>query len=254
MSEMMNRDLLRMHEGAAQRDFRRSALWYWLNKQLIPGRTLDVGGGSGYMTLKLLAEGREVMLAEPEADLIVFARHQVEKRGLSARFEAVDAPVEALEPAQVGQFANIVCLDVLEHIENDRQALRQLTRLIRPDGRILITVPAMPALYGTRDRAYGHYRRHTARSLRTLITDCGLECTGLRYWNLLGVAPYYFYEKVLKQPVNDSLRQGGDTVLTRSLRTLLTGWLKFETHLPLWAGLTLLAVTRLPVGTHTAEH
>jgi SAM-dependent methyltransferase len=254
MSEMMNRDLLRMHEGAAQRDFRRSALWYWLHQQLIPGRTLDVGGGSGYMTLKLLAEGREVTLAEPEADLILFARQQVEKCGLSARFEAVNAPVEALESAQIGQFANIVCLDVLEHIEDDRQALRRLTQLIEPNGRILISVPAIPALYGTRDKAYGHYRRHTARSLRTLITDCGLECTGLRYWNLLGVAPYYFYERVLKKPVNDSLRQGSDTVLARSIRALLTGWLKLETRLPLWAGLSLLAVTRLPDGTHTAEH
>jgi 2-polyprenyl-3-methyl-5-hydroxy-6-metoxy-1,4-benzoquinol methylase len=243
---MMNTDLMRMHVGMWQKDFRRYSLWHWVRQQLIPGGVLDAGGGSGYMTIQMLAAGYEVTLAEPDPQLAEFAERQVQENGLASRFGSIRAELEALDPETTGSFENIVCLDVLEHIEDDYRALRHVAGLLAPGGRLIVSVPALPRLYGTRDVAYGHYRRYTRRSLQQLIEGCGLAHSQLRYWNLLGIAPYYFYEKVLRKPVNDELRQGADSLPARSLRALLTRWLKLETRLPLWAGLSLLAVAHHP--------
>ena len=237
----MKDDLIRMHRAEAELDFRRAALWVWIRRQLSPGPTIDVGGGAGYIAGRLIEVGFPTVLAEPDPDL---ARFSMEVLSAHPQLKVVQKAAEELDPTELGQFTNLLLLDVLEHIEDDAHALRTVARLIEPSGRVIISVPAVPALFGRRDVLYGHYRRYSARSLGSLIRAAALELQCMRYWNALGVAPYLLYEKILRRPINDKLRHDTGRAIHAALRWGLHKWLTIETRLRLPVGLSLLAVAR----------
>jgi SAM-dependent methyltransferase len=90
-------------------------------------------------------------------------------------------------PADLGaKVSTVVAINVLEHIEDDREALRTLAGFVEPGGRVVLWVPGYPQLYGDFDRAVGHVRRYTPATLRAAITDAGLRADDVRPVNLLG--------------------------------------------------------------------
>ena len=92
------------------------------------------------------------------------------------------------KPAVAGQqFDTVICLNVLEHVDDDRSALAAIRRLLAPAGRLVLLVPALPALYGTIDRALGHHRRYTRTGLAGLLQATGYTLTHIEYFNLAGV-------------------------------------------------------------------
>lgn len=79
----------------------------------------------------------------------------------------------------------IALLDVLEHIEDDRSSLRRLGDLLRSEGRLILTVPAIPSLWSRHDEIHHHYRRYTLETLRTCIAEAGLKVEKIGYFNSL---------------------------------------------------------------------
>ena len=98
---------------------------------------LDFGGGIGSLGILLAAHGLDVTVAEVNAKLSGYARWRFEKRGLSAEF--IDAGSEALPEAA---FDFICAVDVLEHLPDPRGALLSLAAALRPDGALLVHLPA----------------------------------------------------------------------------------------------------------------
>lgn len=80
----------------------------------------------------------------------------------------------------------VLAMNVLEHIPDDRAALRDLARAVVPGGSIVLWVPAYPSLYGEFDRLVGHVRRYRPEQLRQVVTDAGLEVARLHPVNALG--------------------------------------------------------------------
>lgn len=111
---------------------------------------------------------------------------------------------EEAESLRAKRFDTVVCLDVLEHIQDDATLLGRLAQIVEPGGHVLIKVPACPWLYGSVDVASDHYRRYNRPMLRAIAGEAGLEITRLRYMNLAGVGPYFFKSRVLKKQANFS--------------------------------------------------
>ncbi|HTT77484.1 MAG TPA: class I SAM-dependent methyltransferase [Candidatus Binataceae bacterium] len=82
-------------------------------------------------------------------------------------------------------FDLILMSDVLEHLDDDVAALRALQHRLKPDGQILITVPAMQWLWSGHDKAHHHRRRYTATTLRHIAEAAGLEVIYLSYFNFI---------------------------------------------------------------------
>lgn len=80
----------------------------------------------------------------------------------------------------------VVMMNVLEHIEEDAEALRSLARVTLPGGRIVIWVPGYMQLYGDFDRKVGHVQRYTPKTLRATIAKAGLEAGMVKPINFLG--------------------------------------------------------------------
>ena len=125
------------------------------------GVFLDIGGGNGFVSKGLNAAGFACALVEPGVDGALAAHGRGVDPVICARLEDMQ-----LSPASVSAAG---MFDVLEHIEDEDTALEQAHALLRPGGRLFLTVPAYQFLFSVDDVAAGHFRRYTISSLtRTL--------------------------------------------------------------------------------------
>ncbi|MEY4927339.1 MAG: hypothetical protein RI894_1775 [Bacteroidota bacterium] len=102
------------------------------------------------------------------------------------------------------QMNGIFAIDVLEHIEDDRAALRELYNTLAPNGKLLIYVPARMELYSPFDKAIGHFRRYHLPDLKQKALDAGFEIEMIKYHDFLG---YFasFYNKLMTSDENAGL-------------------------------------------------
>lgn len=147
-------------------------------------RVVEVGCGLGNFTGLLL--DREVVVAlDVEPDCVERLRRRYPGR---ANLHAFVADAAGFDFAQIARFRpdSCVCLNVLEHIEDDGRALRRMASVLEPGGVIVLLLPAFPSLYGPIDRNLGHYRRYTRGSVRRLAAAAGLQLRRARYMNVAG--------------------------------------------------------------------
>jgi SAM-dependent methyltransferase len=150
-------------------------------------RVLDFGAGTGNLTRLLAREGREIVAFEP------FAEHAGILR------ERLGDEVSVTETLDRDGFDSVVCVNVLEHIEDDRGALADIHRTLRPGGFLLALVPAHPVLYGANDRLSGHERRYTKSELGGKLEHAGFEIRELRHVNPVGALGWLMSGKVLRR-------------------------------------------------------
>ncbi len=99
------------------------------------------------------------------------------------------APVEETDWASLKRksvWTQLCLSNVLEFTEDDALAIRQFRSVLTPGGTLVTFVPALPVLYGTIDRAIGHFRRYTPNSLRQVIEAGGFRIDRLEWMNVLG--------------------------------------------------------------------
>jgi 2-polyprenyl-3-methyl-5-hydroxy-6-metoxy-1,4-benzoquinol methylase len=92
----------------------------------------------------------------------------------------------------------VVCLNVLEHVEDHVTALKHMHAVLPPGGRALLIVPAYEALYGPIDHNLGHYRRYSKQPFRELAASLGFKST-MRYMNTIGCIGWWVNAKILRR-------------------------------------------------------
>jgi SAM-dependent methyltransferase len=203
----------------------------------VVGLVADLGCGAGGMLPVLDQHGPVVGV-----DLSPVAMGFCRARGY--RGLAVGA-LEALPLS--GECVGLIGMtDVLEHVEDDAQVLRECVRALKPGGTMLITVPAISWLHSEHDRALGHLRRYSHRHLAELLSNCGLRVDRMTYFNTFLLPPVLLVRMLLK---TDRARPRADTLeFPRPLNWLLLQVLATESRLvrflDLPVGLSLLAVAR----------
>ena len=97
---------------------------------------------------------------------------------------------EAAElPFEDGSFDLVTALDVVEHLDDDAAAFREMRRVLRPGGLLLVTVPAHRFLWGDQDEVNLHKRRYSSAELRDRLASSGFDVLRLSYMNALLFAP-----------------------------------------------------------------
>jgi SAM-dependent methyltransferase len=134
----------------------------------------------------------------------------------------------------------VVAFDVLEHLEDDEAAAAELTRVLKPNGRALVAVPADPALWSAHDEAVGHQRRYTRSQLDELLTTAGLSIDRLWSWNVM-LRPLV---KLRRRRATGSDLEEPSRLVNGALRCVVAA----ERVLPVAAlpGVTLMADARRP--------
>lgn len=227
--------------GVQQTDFRAANLFRMVAARIAPGDVIDVGSGAGGLVADLLSRGVDARGIDSNAAMVAAAKKHLETRELDAA-RITQSTIEELL-ARGAQADTVTCMDCLEHVEDDRAFFDRLAALVRPGGRLIITVPAMSALYGPRDKAVGHFRRYDPPALRTLARHPSLTLRELRYWNLLGVVPVFVSQRVLHRQLDESFRFGEPTPAQHLLRHALQFWFRtVENRVRPPRGLTLIMV------------
>ncbi|HEX5184929.1 MAG TPA: class I SAM-dependent methyltransferase [Allosphingosinicella sp.] len=140
-------------------------------------RILEVGCGTGH-NLQMLREFGRVDATEIDG----FARVIASKRlGHAVR----DSALPELKGVPERTYDLVAILDVLEHVEEDRDSLASMKRRLRPGGHILVTVPAHPWMWSAHDEVNHHKRRYTKKSFRAAVEDSGLRLDLITYFNSL---------------------------------------------------------------------
>jgi SAM-dependent methyltransferase len=149
------------------------------------GAVLDIGGGNGFVSSAIKKAGMEPILLEPGDIGVLNAR----ARGLAPIIHSTlqDAGFKPDSVPAAGLF------DVLEHIEEDVAFLTCLKKILKPGGRVYLTVPAYGFLFSDEDREAGHYRRYTRRSLSECLASAGFEVEFASYIFALLPLPVFLF-------------------------------------------------------------
>lgn len=159
-------------------------------------RPIEIGCGLGNFTKYLL--GRDLVVA---TDVEPACTERLAQRFPGAPNLVVQT-IDVLSPefAALKRYEpdSVVCLNVLEHVEDDALALRHMHQVLPEGGLVVLLVPAFEALYGPIDRHLGHYRRYSKRSLRQLADETGFKVNVLRFMNSAGFFGWWFNARVRK--------------------------------------------------------
>jgi len=166
---------------------------------IIGKRILEIGSGAGNFTRFLL--GNEIVVATDYAANhlhTIRQRFVVNDRMRIHQFDASKKPSEELKSYKLD---TVVCLNVLEHIEDDDQALKNMKSLLTPGGKLVLLVPAIKALYGSLDKGLDHYRRYSQKELLEQIRNTGFEVEETFFFNMWGVPGWFLNSRILRRKV-----------------------------------------------------
>ena len=242
MQSELNSHLEKIHEYQ-KTDFRWCNLRKIVTRSIVGKKILDAGCGTGHLTLDLLSADYDVTSIDYSDELVDFARKTISDAQYPANVFSCD--LMSVKDHNLPLFDTIVCLDVIEHIEKEEIVLKNLYDLLKTDGILILSVPAIKQIYGQRDKKVGHYRRYDKKELIRKIEDAGFILSQIRYWNFIGVIPVILFEKILHKPVDEKVRYSRTSLYSKILHPVLNGWFSLvENNIPSPVGLTLIAVCR----------
>lgn len=167
-------------------------------------RILDLGPGSGVNMPVLGPRGRVTVV-----DVSRYSLEQCRAAGAQLVVQA-DATIP---PFAANSFDAVTALDVLEHLDNDRAALSELHRVLRPDGWLMASVPAFPVLWGRQDVLSHHKRRYKRGELQERMRAAGFEVVRESYFNTWLFAPILLVRLLMRPFLSKSVEGGSDLSL-----------------------------------------
>jgi SAM-dependent methyltransferase len=200
-------------------------------------RSIEAGAGTGTVSNLILnrAHAKQLDLVEPATNNVpaLRARFAGDPR-VSIHHGYLEDLVGSLKADSV------IAVNVLEHVERDDEFLKAAYDLLNPGGSLLLLVPALPAIFGSLDRAFEHFRRYTRSGIKRSIINNGFEIEKLEYLNLLGVAAWFVSGRVMHR-----------TTLGRAQVRFYDRWVipilrRIESVITLPIGQSLLVIARKP--------
>ena len=173
---------MRLDEETPFYNEQRAASIHKILKKANAQRVLDVGCGLGKVTTYLAQQGLDVTGIDISERLIKLAKEKAQKSGLNIHFEVVELDKYVVEE----KFDAVLFAGVLEHIEEEGKMMFDAKRLMKEDGKIVITdITAFQFLFMERDRRVGHLRRYTMNRMRKKLEAQGYENIQMKYYNFL---------------------------------------------------------------------
>lgn len=162
------------------------------------GPVLEIGAGIGTLSRAVAGLGIPVFASEPDPTLAEALRERTMPVPLVSPVEALMLPLGNGAPIPEG-IATVLLSNVLEHIEDDVDALASIRTAVPAGTRLMLVVPAHPWAYTGLDRVIGHYRRYTRQGLVDVCERAGWKVLHTRYFNPIGVFTWFVSGRVLRR-------------------------------------------------------
>lgn len=172
----------------------------WMGEVLRPfvgSRVLEVGAGIGNLSRTLLPRERYTV-TDINPHYLEYLRNFAEGKPYMD-VEHIDLTSKEHFDPLAGRYDTVLCLNVLEHVSDEGQALANIHLALEPGGRAIILVPQNPRIYGSLDRVLGHERRYTRSSLRIALEGAGFEVLRLFDFNRATTPFWWLNGRVLRR-------------------------------------------------------
>jgi SAM-dependent methyltransferase len=196
---------------------------------------LELDAGIGNLSGRLMSR-RLLYVAAEKDSLHLHALRNRFLRTPNVQVRRIDPEEPADFDGMEGSFDTVLCLNVLEYLDNPRAPIESVRACLNPGGSLVVLAPQMPSLYGALDRSMGHKRRFSRRQLEELLSSAGFEVAKAYSLNKIGTPPWWVHSKLL----------GSGRINKLTLKIFdKTVWLwrRIDWLLP-WTGLSLVLVAR----------
>jgi len=204
-----------------------------LNSLLEGKKIIEVGCGSGLL-LQYIPKNFDIVGAD-------FSQGNLDKakeKNPHINFFKADLSDKNSWDGYYGEFDTVLCSEVVEHIENDKNAMEILYSLVKSDGILVLTVPAFNILFSEFDRKEGHFRRYSKKQISSLVEQVGFHIEESRYWNVMGFLGWLFFIKIL----NLNLKKSTNSIFS----SIMGKFLKLERKTKFPFGQTIIIKARKP--------
>jgi SAM-dependent methyltransferase len=209
----------------------------WMADEVRPhvgAKVLEIGAGIGNITVWLLPRDTW-MASDINPNYIHYLRNLTTAKPY-LEVERVDVERTGDFAALRGRFDTVICLNVLEHVGDPLQALRNMRSALAPGGRLVLYVPQGQHLYSSLDEVLGHRCRYDRAMLERELAATGFELEQQRFFNRAAVPGWWWNGKVL--------RRRSFSRLQLKLFDLAVPVLRHVDRLLPWRGLGLVAIAR----------
>jgi glycosyltransferase involved in cell wall biosynthesis/phospholipid N-methyltransferase len=159
-------------------------------------RVLEIGAGTGNLTVNLVP--RQFYCATDLNPFYVAGLEKLRESRPYLKVKLTDGCSFETYPEE-RDFDTVVCLNVVEHVDDDEHILRNIHQTLAPGGRAIVLVPRGRWLYGTLDEVLGHRRRYSPAELRAIGSKTGFECEQISGFNRTGVPAWWLNGKLLRR-------------------------------------------------------
>jgi glycosyltransferase involved in cell wall biosynthesis len=210
----------------------------WLARSIRPylgDSVLEIGAGIGNITGRLMAK-RVVYVAAEKEPLHLHALRNRFLRTPNVVTQRIDPEARADFAGMEGCFDTVLCINVLEYVEDPAAVLRTLRGVLKRNGAIVVLAPHGPGLFGSLDRSLGHKRRYRRAEAQELLEAQGFQVEKVYNFNKTGAPPWWLYSRLLgSRRINKPVLKMFDKSVW--LLSRLDRWLP-------WQGLSLILVAR----------
>lgn len=169
-------------------------------RPFIGQRVVEVGGGYGSFS-HALQERERLITLDNDPVCCLRLRKRFSERGNIRIVEGDILDAAVAQDLAEERLDTAVCVNVLEHIENDVTALVNMHDVLQPGGHVIVFVPASPLLYGALDTELGHVRRYRRRELREKVASAGFTIEHCHYFNSIGALSWFVAGRVRRQRI-----------------------------------------------------
>ncbi len=196
-------------------------------------RVLEIGAGIGNLTRQLVARRELYVVGDIDEEHLARLKTRFHHRS-----NLQVCTCDLTHPADFARFTetmdSVVCLNVLEHVEDDLQGLRNIHSALRPGGRAIILVPHGQEVFGSLDVALGHFRRYKHSELRERMESTGFRVDRILEFNRISRPGWYVTGRILKRTTLSPFQ-------LKVFDRLVWLWRRIDAHIP-WPPTSIIAI------------
>jgi 2-polyprenyl-3-methyl-5-hydroxy-6-metoxy-1,4-benzoquinol methylase len=173
----------------------------WMYQQVVPhctGKILEIGSGIGNISYFFDRDGMDIDLSDIREQYRSYLKKSFEKRAVLDMDIVADGFTE-MHGDKLGTYDAVFALNVVEHIKDDKLAIENMIKLLKPGGKIIILVPAYQWLYNGFDVALEHFKRYTKSRLLGIFPPTGAKLIRSWYFNFAGIFGWFLVGSVMKK-------------------------------------------------------
>lgn len=187
-------------------------------REYIRGTTADIGCGTGnFLKLLLDCSPEKLIAIEPASSIFSVLKDDFGDKGT---VELLNCDLKEVRHDLEGKLDAILYINVLEHVEHDREEIKLAFSCLKDNGHVCVFVPALQALFSNFDKEVGHYRRYDTRRLKELLSDAGFRIIKLKYFDFPSIIPWYITFKMLGKTMVGKQVEIYDTLVIPMIRLL----------------------------------